>query len=111
MFRTRGLISSKAVIHKDIVQFISVITQLDAQNVCFTISLFHAFTCFGTHATCRVTYKWKQIKLHYITQYTNHTYYIDATYIVLCSMLHTYHLQHNINTYYITPHTRQTYVT
>jgi len=26
--------------------FISVINQLDAQNVCFTISLFHASTCF-----------------------------------------------------------------
>jgi len=28
--------------------FISVINQLDAQNFCFTISLFHASTCF-TH--------------------------------------------------------------
>ena len=26
-------------------QFISVINQLDAQNFCFTISLFHASTC------------------------------------------------------------------
>ena len=26
--------------------FISVINQLDAKNVCFTISLFHASTCF-----------------------------------------------------------------
>jgi len=26
--------------------FISVINQLDAQNVCFTVSLFHASTCF-----------------------------------------------------------------
>jgi len=26
--------------------FISVINQLDAQNFCFTISLFHAPTCF-----------------------------------------------------------------
>jgi len=26
--------------------FILVINQLDAQNVCFTISLFHASTCF-----------------------------------------------------------------
>jgi hypothetical protein len=26
--------------------FISVINQLDAQNFCFTISLFHPFTCF-----------------------------------------------------------------
>ena len=29
-----------------IVLFISVINQLDAQNYCFTISLFHASTCF-----------------------------------------------------------------
>jgi len=42
--------------------------------------------------TKRVTYRRKQIKLHYITQYTNHTYYIEVTYIVLCSTLHTYHL-------------------
>ena len=26
--------------------FISVINQLDAQKFCFTISLFHAYTCF-----------------------------------------------------------------
>jgi len=26
--------------------FMSVINQLDAQNFCFTISLFHAYTCF-----------------------------------------------------------------
>ena len=26
--------------------FISVINQLDAQNFCFTLSLFHASTCF-----------------------------------------------------------------
>jgi len=26
--------------------FMSVINQLDAQNFCFTISLFHASTCF-----------------------------------------------------------------
>jgi len=29
-----------------LVIFISVINQLDAQNFCFTISLFHASTCF-----------------------------------------------------------------
>ena len=33
--------------HKEhCLQFISVINQLDAQNFCFTISLFHASTCF-----------------------------------------------------------------
>ena len=32
------------IVHLSI--FISVINQLDAQNVCFTISLFHASTCF-----------------------------------------------------------------
>jgi len=30
----------------DTLKFISVINQLDAQNFCFTISLFHASTCF-----------------------------------------------------------------
>jgi len=29
--------------------FISVINQIDAQNFCFTISLFHASTCFEHH--------------------------------------------------------------
>jgi len=29
--------------------FILVITQLDAQKFCFTISLFHASTCFEHH--------------------------------------------------------------
>ena len=29
--------------------FISVINQLDARNFCFTISLFHASTCFEHH--------------------------------------------------------------
>jgi len=29
--------------------FILVINQLDAQNFCFTISLFHASTCFEHH--------------------------------------------------------------
>ena len=30
-------------------QFILAIKQLDAQNFCFTISLFHASTCFEHH--------------------------------------------------------------
>jgi len=30
-------------------RFISVINQLDAKNFCFTISLFHASTCFKHH--------------------------------------------------------------
>jgi len=30
--------------HEDF--FISVVNQLDAQNFCFTVSLFHASTCF-----------------------------------------------------------------
>jgi len=29
--------------------FISVINQIDAQNFCFTVSLFHASTCFEHH--------------------------------------------------------------
>jgi len=34
--------------------FISVIDQLDAQNFCFTISLFHASTCYEhVLETCR----------------------------------------------------------
>ena len=32
--------------HPQNITFISVINQLDAQNFCFTISLFHASTCF-----------------------------------------------------------------
>ena len=35
--------------------FISVIDQIDAQNFCFTVCLFHASTCFEHHVleTCR----------------------------------------------------------
>ena len=33
--------------------FILVINQLDAQNFCFTISLFHASTCFEHHVLVR----------------------------------------------------------
>ena len=40
--------------------FISVINQLDAQNVCFTISLFHASTCFEHHVLII-----RRSKLHY----------------------------------------------
>jgi len=40
-------ISSHAPSRKNHIQWvISVINQLDAQHFCFTISLFHAFTCF-----------------------------------------------------------------
>ena len=40
--------------------FISVINQLDAQNFCFTISLFHASTCFEHHVLII-----RMSKLHY----------------------------------------------
>ena len=40
--------------------FISVINQLDAQNFCFTISLFHAPTCFKHHVLII-----RRSKLHY----------------------------------------------
>ena len=40
--------------------FISVINQLDAQNVCFTIILFHASTCFLAHV-----FIIRRSKLHY----------------------------------------------
>ena len=40
--------------------FISVFNQLDAQNFCFTISLFHASTCFEHHVLII-----KRSKLHY----------------------------------------------
>jgi len=40
--------------------FISVINQLDAQNFCFTISLFHASTCFEDHVL-----KTRRSKLYY----------------------------------------------
>jgi len=40
--------------------FISVINQLDAQNFCFTISLFHASTCFEHYVLIKT--RWK---LHY----------------------------------------------
>ena len=40
--------------------FISVINQLDAQNFCFTISLFRASTCFEHHV-----FIIRRSKLHY----------------------------------------------
>jgi len=40
--------------------FISVINQLDAQNFCFTISLFHAVTCFEHYVLII-----RRSKLHY----------------------------------------------
>jgi len=42
--------------------FISVINQLDAQSFCFTISLFHASTCFEQHVLII-----RRSKLHYTT--------------------------------------------
>ena len=40
--------------------FISVTKQLDAQNFCFTVSLFHASTCFKHHVLLI-----RRSKLHY----------------------------------------------
>jgi len=40
--------------------FISVINQLDAQNFCFTISLFHAYTCFE-HMCSKHVEAWNKI--------------------------------------------------
>jgi len=40
--------------------FISVINQLDTQNFCFTISLFHASTCFEHYVLIII-----RSKLHY----------------------------------------------
>jgi len=43
----RGFFDVLLTVHLSI--FILVINQLDAQNFCFTISLFHASTCFEHH--------------------------------------------------------------
>jgi len=40
--------------------FILVINQLDARNICFTISLYHASTCFEHHVLII-----RRSKLHY----------------------------------------------
>jgi len=40
--------------------FILVINQLDTQNVCFTMSLFHASTCFEHHVLII-----RRLKLYY----------------------------------------------
>ena len=42
--KTAAIYDVLLIVHLSI--FISVINQLDAQNVCFTVSLFHASTCF-----------------------------------------------------------------
>ena len=48
--------------------FISVINQLDAQNVCFTVSLFHASTCFEHHVLIIRTSKLYYAASGYITR-------------------------------------------
>ena len=48
--------------------FISVINQLDTQNVCFTISLFHASTCFE-HSTHH-----QEVKIALHSLWCHHTY-------------------------------------
>ena len=55
--------------------FILVINQLDAQNFCFTISLFHASTCFEHHLLII-----RRSKLYYIASGIN-------TPIHLCVMI------------------------
>ena len=42
--------------------FISVINQLDAQNFCFTISLFHASTCFE-HICSKHVEAWNKLSV------------------------------------------------
>ena len=44
--------------------FISVINQLNAQNLCFTISLFHASTCFEHMCIKLVNYWDKYTEMH-----------------------------------------------
>jgi len=39
-------VNSDVLLTVHLIIFISVINQLDAQHFCFTISLFHASTCF-----------------------------------------------------------------
>jgi len=46
MKMTRTLIFFDVLLTVHLSIFISMINQLDAQNFCFTISLFHASTCF-----------------------------------------------------------------
>jgi hypothetical protein len=48
--------------------FVLVINQLDAQNVCFAISLFHASTCFEHHV-----FIIRRSKFYYTTYGINHT--------------------------------------
>ena len=50
MFLSRHQTSSEVEVYNHYKElFISVINQLDAQNFCFTIRLFHACTCFEHH--------------------------------------------------------------
>ena len=48
------------ILRKQVKIFIPVISQLDAQNFCFTITLFHASTCFEHHVLII-----RRSKLHY----------------------------------------------
>jgi len=49
-----GMTTVKLLSNENLI-FILAINQIDAQNFCFTISLFHASTCFEHHVliTCR----------------------------------------------------------
>jgi hypothetical protein len=89
--------------------FISVINQLDAQNFCFTISLFHASTCFEhcahhqevkialyslwyhhteTSEWSKVTkiqfYKYKQIVVKFVCAFFGCDYCVLLTINMLC---------------------------
>ena len=66
----KGLCSAQAVFDvSDNITFISVINQLDTQNFCFTVSLFHASDMFRAHV---LVIRRSKIALHSL--WYHHTY-------------------------------------
>jgi len=65
-------------------RFISVINQLDAQNVCFTISLFHAPTCFE-HMCSKHVEAWNKLTVK--QKFCASSWLITEISIKICSSL------------------------
>jgi len=59
-FRVNFILNFDVLLIVQLSIFISVFNQLDAHNFCFTISLFHASTCFEHHVLII-----RRSKLHY----------------------------------------------
>jgi len=65
---TRIYVAEETKKQTKVTVFISVINQLDAKNVCFTISLFHVSTCFEHMCS------YQEVKIALHSLWYHHTY-------------------------------------